>query len=103
MSRFFINYPDLLNHDLIGNKKEEKSLWGELATEIVNEAKEEPISLESIAKRIAYYRQKSQDNDVLLMNNLDYRPDRPAEGRPASGIGLRSQNECAGNRRPQGR
>ena len=64
MSRFFINHPELLNNEIIQNKKTSKNLWSELSSGIINEAKEEMISLENIAKRISYYRQKAQDSDV---------------------------------------
>lgn len=39
MSRFFINHPELVNQELIGDKGTSKSLWGDLATDIINEAK----------------------------------------------------------------
>lgn len=40
MSRFFINYPELLNQELVGSQTHEKSLWGDLANDIINETKE---------------------------------------------------------------
>lgn len=60
MSRFFINYPELLNDEILEIESNEKNLWGDLTSDIMDEAKEAPITLDAIAKRIAYYRRKSE-------------------------------------------
>lgn len=58
-----------MNNELLDNKlsyKEEEDKWGGLANNIFQESKESEVSLQNIAKRIAYYRKKAEEVDVRI-------------------------------------
>lgn len=78
MARFFINYPELINQNIIkGEDNSNDSAednngvngvnknWEIIAEEILHEAKESSTSLDSLAKRISLYRYKIDQSDII--------------------------------------
>ena len=78
MARFFINYPELINRSMVSEgslpldhaeeglrEAKVRQNWHAISKEILNETKESATSLESLAKRIALYRTKTDHSDVV--------------------------------------
>jgi hypothetical protein len=77
MGRFFINYPELINHDILDyreatndrddSRKQEKlsNNWALISNQILTEAKDSCSFLESLSHRIALYRSKIHQEDLI--------------------------------------